>query len=54
VGGEELDDPPRLLASDVLAQRSSDRRGLGALTADPDGLLELTRIDIGLVGMCRS
>lgn len=45
-GSEELDDTPLLVASDVLAQRARDRRGLGALTADLDGLLEQTRVDI--------
>ena len=35
---EELDDSPLLVASHVLAQRASDRRGLRALTADLDSL----------------
>ena len=45
-GREELDDAPLLMASDVLAQRTGDRCGLGALTTDLDGLLEQARVDI--------
>lgn len=39
-GREEFDDALLLMVSQVLTQRASDRRGLGAFAADLDGLVE--------------